>query len=150
MACCGRRKTAPASRKTKSSPRRSSDLAGKDGLVLLEYMGGNVGTMTIHGEATRRAYRFGRNKSAKRSYVDAQDVDGFLAMRAGRKPMFRRAKIKTKPPIPTFDPGEHTVAEIREIASNYDKPGLEMALDAEIQGKNRVTAISAIKEAMGD
>lgn len=74
-----------------------------NGMVLLKYVGGNIGTSNWYGEATGTRYEFGGKKAT--GYVYAEDAPKMLALRKCMKPLFRRAPaavmIKEKPVLVT-------------------------------------------------
>jgi pyruvate/2-oxoglutarate dehydrogenase complex dihydrolipoamide acyltransferase (E2) component len=77
------------------------DSAVNDGLVLIEYVGGNYGTMTWW--VGRRRYLFSAGKP--RQYVPAADAKELLQERQNTKPVFRKVALreakprKTPPPV---------------------------------------------------
>lgn len=173
MGCCGgSRRTTPSS----SGGRAAQPLVGAEGMVLLEYVGGNAGTMTWYGPVTRTRYLFG--KSRPRGYVDSRDVAGMLEMREGREALFQVVREETKPaPEPEPEPvaegvevlGEGaeggmdadvtlaqidvttlSVAQIEQAARGADPETLQTWLEAEQAGAARVTALRAIRRALGE
>ena len=91
MGCCGgRRASAPkptkASRNLTAAMTTAARAAGSK--ILLEYVGLASGNSYWWGPETSRRYLAGGGKRVVA--VDARDVDGLLAIRKGRKPVFRR------------------------------------------------------------
>ncbi len=163
MGCCGgSRRTTPSS----SGGRAAQPLVGAEGMVLLEYVGGNAGTMTWYGPVTRTRYLFG--KSRPRGYVDSRDVAGMLEMREGREALFQVVREETKSapepePEPVAEGGMDadvtlaqidvttlSVAQIEQAARGADPETLQTWLEAEQAGAARVTALRAIRRALGE
>jgi len=65
----------------------SHDLPGKDGMVVLEYVGGNYGIESWYGPVTAQRYQAGLSQPV--IYVDARDAPGLLAIIQGRRPVFK-------------------------------------------------------------
>ncbi len=103
---------------------REPPVAGKlgggrmNGMVLLRYVGGNVGMSNWYGPATGTRYEFGGKKVT--GYVYAEDAPKMLSLRRRRKPLFRRAAapVVTKfKPVPVVELGrlEAALPEPREV-----------------------------------
>lgn len=87
MACCGQKAVAIASRRPSRRPVAAPPAAAE--MVLLAYVGGNLGNTTWWGPVTNTRYIFG--KSRPTGYVFGTDVEGLLAAREGKQAVFRRA-----------------------------------------------------------
>lgn len=61
--------------------------------MLIEYVGGNVGTMTWDTPKKNR-YRFGGRR--KVGYVHAEDAGWFLGLIKNRRPLFKKISAETK------------------------------------------------------
>ena len=150
-------------------------LPGKDGMVLLEYIGGNAGTTSWWGPVTQTRYEFGGTRPV--GYVDQADVEGMLQMKAGRnrrvfqpyKQLPQRpveAPVIVEPPaplpkviLPAPEPimrreepdiliHEISIPIFKAIGFKFDAPVLEQLLADEQAGRNRKGMVAAIKEAL--
>lgn len=103
IVCCGKNKNKPAP--PSSSPSAPAFMAaiGQQGMVPVEYIGGNVGTTLWGPFATPQHYTFGNNLRDRVKYVDARDVDKLLAIRENKRPQFRLYTPPT-PPAPAPEP----------------------------------------------
>ena len=54
------------------------------------------------------------------------------------------------PPPPGYDPGNHTVAEIEALAPGLSEYDLHHGIIAEVLGKNRKTALAALRDAYAE
>jgi len=125
MACCGQRNSRRVVRGGVGTvvTRDSVGLAGREGMVLIEYIGANMGTMTWFGDVTQVRYAFGGTRRS--GYVDARDVAHFLGVMEGRHPIFRRVKIvapKPEPaptPTPTPVPVEDVIVTVESEAEDF-------------------------------
>lgn len=96
MGCCGGRSSRRGRRGRRQSVAvQELNMPGQDGMVLLEYVGGNSGKMTFWGPETRTRYVFGGTKRV--GYVDTNDVPGMVGMREGQRPVFREIKQGVTP-----------------------------------------------------
>lgn len=97
VGCCGgsRRKSNPTSRGQRNPGRMS--LAGMprpltnkehEGLKLLEFVGGNVGSGNFYGPVTGSVYKFGNNPRDKVKYVHADDAEEMLQLLKNKRPLF--------------------------------------------------------------
>jgi glycosyltransferase involved in cell wall biosynthesis len=96
VGCCGGRRVSKSrSRSRRSVPAAAAGQAmvARTGFRLIEYIGGNTGSMTFMGPVTERRYKFGDNARDRIGYVDAKDFDEMLAMRRGRKHLFRAYRV---------------------------------------------------------
>ena len=82
VGCCGKGSTGGNS---KGMPKYSPTKTSGD-MVLVEYIGGNVGVMTWDAPSGNR-YRFGGSRNE--GYVHSEDASWFLNMRKNTKPLFR-------------------------------------------------------------
>lgn len=107
VACCGgNSRNKP---KRKNPKRNPAPLPGRDGMIVLEYTGRNVGAETFFTPEGNR-YTFGGSTRRKTGYVDKKDVKYLLGLRDGRKKIFRRHKPNpklnlTKKEIEQINPG---------------------------------------------
>ena len=92
--CCGQRKATPQQIQTIKA-RRAAALPGADGLMLIEYIGGNIGTAPYYGPVTGTRYEAGKKKNL--IYIDQQDAvtgnarkPGLLEMKDNGKAVFRK------------------------------------------------------------
>lgn len=65
---------------------QASYMAGADGMVLVEYKGGNAGDSSWWGVVTSTRYYLGG--ATKQAYVDEKDVPGFLNLWEGGRALF--------------------------------------------------------------
>lgn len=84
VGCCGKGNTS-GTPKSASNPGTPES----DDMVLIEYIGGNVGVMTWDSPNGNR-YRFGGSRSL--AYVRASDVTWFLNLRKNTRPLFRKVE----------------------------------------------------------
>jgi pyruvate/2-oxoglutarate dehydrogenase complex dihydrolipoamide acyltransferase (E2) component len=117
VACCGNSRSRPK----KKNPKRNNPapLPGRDGMVVLEYTGRNVGAETYFTPEGNR-YTFGGTPRRKTGYVDKKDVAYLLSLSEGRKRLFRRFKPKklklTQKQIEQVNPGTTKApAPIKEV-----------------------------------
>lgn len=92
MGCCGRGNRSGMTR-TLSAAKTSNP--GSGDMVIIEYVGGNMGIMTWDAEPTRTRYRFGGSR--KTGFVHAEDVDWFLRLRKNTRRLFRVVKQEAEP-----------------------------------------------------
>lgn len=93
VGCCGAEDSPAATQPqpTQTSVARPAQLAvGTNGLVVVRYVGANVGNMTWWGAFTRQQYVFGGGRL--QGYVDMRDADGFLSIHEGGRPVFEVAR----------------------------------------------------------
>lgn len=84
--CCGQ----DDPRRPTVSTNKQAPLVGADGMVLVEYTGGNVGEQTWDCQRPYARYVFSAKSRVK--YVDARHVDQMLAFYAGGKSLFQLVK----------------------------------------------------------
>ena len=85
----------------------------KDGMVLLEYVGGNYGDQTWWGETTNQRYVFGLGRP--QGYVDARDADELVKKRHNRKRLFRVAdRPQPQPKVPVEKQAEANPPAVKE------------------------------------
>ena len=96
MGCCGggRRTVAPAARNAQKGA-QAQIRVGETGMILVEYIGENVGRTVLRGQMTQQRYEF--SGARRKKYVDKRDVAGLLGMRYGKQPMFRVAPPEPGP-----------------------------------------------------
>ena len=97
MGCCGggsRRAQAQAVRKSGAT---AVPAAGAEGMVLLEYVGKNVGRTTWRGDVTGTRYFFSASDRVR--LVDVRDAPGLLAQVYDRAKAFARY-VEPKPAAP--------------------------------------------------
>ncbi len=162
MACCGE-KIAPGSARS-VAPVASAQVPGgatPTGMVLVEYVGGNVGSSMWGGPGgapSNRYYQFGNNQRDKIKYVATQDLEWALGLRDGGRPMLQRYNPPELAPVPQMvaipvvepepepapvannpDPATLTVAQIKELTLT---PAQWAALaELEAAGKSRRTVL---------
>lgn len=158
MGCCGNKLRLNGGSSGGNLPMITSNLPGKDGFEILEYIGTNSGDMTWYGPETRTRYVFGGNRRV--GYVDKRDVAKMVALVDQGAKVFRvyqkPAEVKlldTQPlPEPTlpFDPSLSTLAQIRNQVEGLSDEQLEALLEAERTGLNRKGAIGILEAALAD
>lgn len=79
------------------SASKQAPLIGADGMVLVEYTGGNVGEQTWDCHSPYARYVFSAKNRVK--YVDARHVDQMLAFYAGASVLFRLVEKAPAPEI---------------------------------------------------
>ena len=136
----------------------TSNLPGKDGFEILEYIGTNSGDMTWYGPETRTRYVFGGNRRV--GYVDKRDVAKMVALVDQGAKVFRvyqkptEVKLLDTQPLPEptlpFDPSLSTLAQIRNQVEGLSDEQLEALLEAEKTGLNRKGAIGVLEAALGN
>lgn len=149
VGCCGsRNKNSSGSSMAAASVRNSKDLPGQDGMVILEYIGGNGADLTWHGPVTRTQYILGGSRL--RGYVDKQDAPGMLAIRKKGKAVFAEVEALPKVEIPS-EPSLKasvilkTIQNLKQSLPQLSEQELEELLDIEESGKNRVSAKNLIE-----
>lgn len=83
---------------------RNKNLPGQEGMVILEYVGGNAGDETWVGPITKTIYVLGGVR--QKGYVDKRDahgdpskrIKGMLAFRDRKRPVFVEAKAAVEAP----------------------------------------------------
>lgn len=163
-ACCGA-KVAPGSARS-VAPVASAQVptgATPTGMVLLEYVGGNVGSSMWGGPGgapSNRYYQFGNNQRDKIKYVATQDLEWALGLRDGGRPMLQRYNPPEPAPVPqmvsapeiTIPPGtEELGAAVVEaiLANNPDPSALTVAQIKELTLSPAQWAALAELEAAG-
>lgn len=163
MACCGKRKprrasTTPAAAKTAAA----KTLVGAAGMTLLEYMGTNAGTNMwwCNAGGVHARYEFGGKK--KFGYVDNGHVQEMLSKNEpDGKAAFRISKerkpkpVKTveyvpevKEPVIDIDPVALSVTKLKEAIVGLEADALVGVLEKELAGKNRVSAVKVLQDAI--
>lgn len=101
MPCCGGSPRAAAPAKGKGAA--PAGMPGQEGMVLLEYIGRNVGRTYWYGPVTSTRYEFSGGKRVR--YVDKRDAPGMLKVMYDRQPAFRRYVAPPAPaPAPEPEP----------------------------------------------
>lgn len=109
MGCCGggaRRAQAKAG-KGGGQPVQTP-APGAEGMVLMEYIGGNLGRTTWYGAETRTRYTC--SGSRRKFYADTHDVKGLLDIVYDRQPAFRKVVIPPPPAPPQAAPAPRAPA----------------------------------------
>jgi glycosyltransferase involved in cell wall biosynthesis len=89
VGCCGGRNRKPRRQIPVARTARAMEpLPGRDGFVLLEYVGGNSGSASYFGPATGHKYTFGGNDKDRIGYVDREDAPDMLDLMRHRRPVF--------------------------------------------------------------
>lgn len=97
VACCGgsRKRKSHAARNPRSRgmalasmPMGSLQNREDQGLKLLEYVGGNVGSSRFYGPVTGTVYKFGNNPKDKVKYVHTEDAEEMLNLLKNKRPQF--------------------------------------------------------------
>lgn len=106
MACCGggsKRSTVTVASASRSA--RVTPMPNAEDMILMEYIGGSVGSRTWGGPGATpsgRYYRFGANPKDRVKYVEASDEAWLAGLRIEAKSIFRRfTPPKEAPPPPT-------------------------------------------------
>jgi GT2 family glycosyltransferase len=104
VGCCGggRRGMAPAHQSGAKGMAPTPLRIGETGMVLVEYIGENVGRTVVHGATTNARYEF--SGSRRIGYVDKRDLAAILEMNYGKKPQFRRHVVIVPAPAPVPAP----------------------------------------------
>ena len=160
--CCGRG-VKNNNNGSKAKMAVKNEMVGRDGWVILEYIGGNAGNETWYGDYG--TYVIGGAKP--RSYVDQRDKKKLLNLRDRGKPVFKEyvepvkevvePVKKVQPQLPDWETVEETTVatlpdlsrSISTIESHLEDLGqvqLEELLKLEKDGKNRSTLISKIEK----
>lgn len=176
MACCGQG-SKKSSAAPSSAPRGLAPAAlpaGND-MVLLEYTGNSIGSVTWGGPGavpSGRYYRFGGNTRDGIKYVEKQDVQWFLDIREDGVQLFRRYAAPAAAPQPdtivaptgdltvkvqriveddapdVTDPATLTVAQIKELELSVED--WKTLAEMESAGKSRVTVLEWAEEKQKD
>ncbi len=131
MACCGKGARRVTASKARPAPVGGEALAGRGGMVLMEYIGQNVAKVPWYGEVT--GARYVTSGTRRLFYADQQDVAGLLDIVDGRKAQFRRYVA----PPPKVAPLQE--AEVTEIVA---EPAIEQAVAAVEGIIERVEAVA--------
>jgi glycosyltransferase involved in cell wall biosynthesis len=137
VGCCGgnRRKTNPnlgrrnPGRMTMAGMPNPLTNREEQGLKLLEYVGGNVGSTNFYGPATGTVYKFGNNPKDKVKYVHVDDAEAMLNLLKHKRALFS-VYVAPKPAPKPVDLG----IKEEEIAKVQDAIGVEIeATDRALQ-----------------
>lgn len=97
MACCGSKKKATPT-PSYVTTKRTAILPGAEGMVLIEYVGRNMGKMIFYGASTNTRYEAGGSKP--QIYVDIKDAitgsktsPGFLEMNVKGEALFKEVDV---------------------------------------------------------
>lgn len=153
MACCGRG-PAQSSNGVSAMSSRSKDLVGQEGMVIVEYIGGNAGDETWHGQYG--VYKLGGVN--RQGYIDKRDKEILLGLRDNGKQVFKEVIPVEMPTVIVEEKSRqqdlskilNTVTSLKDAISDLTLSELHSTLDLEKSGKNRSTAIEAIEEALDD
>ena len=150
MGCCGSgRKSASA--KVSSVKSAKLDLLGKDGMVILEYVGANWGDETWRGPVTQTKYVIGG--VSKQKYVDKRDAygegrtPGMLSIEKNGKKQFKEIKPQK---IVVPEPKVEIVEEVVEVATLDEVEEVESVEEVkkiETPNPDEMT-VTAIKEVL--
>lgn len=161
--CCGKGRTEPV-KPYQALNRTAVPLAGHEGMVLLQYIGGGVGKQTIYGPATGARYVFDGNHR-KQFWVAVKDTAtngkalGLLQLARNGKPLFRviqkilpRTEKPVKPApepevIPVQEPNP-VIALIESATENNITPlelvkALETTATPPKRGRKKKTDVNA-------
>lgn len=94
--CCGNKASAAT---PWVAPSVAALVPGGDGMILIEYLGGNVGKMPYYGPVTGTRYTVGGIQ--RQLYIDVRDAitnsrsqPGFLEMNTNGAPLFRQVEAE--------------------------------------------------------
>lgn len=169
MGCCGGGRRAVSKGQTSVagfSTAGGTTMPGQEGMVVLEYQGGNVGSQAWGGHSvpSGRTYLFGANSKDYRKLVDNRDVPWFLQKRkTDGSPLFVVVQMPSgqpAQPVQTaggmpepqtvteagFDPSQHTVDEVLAHAAGKDAEYIESLTQLEEAGKARKTLLAKLNE----
>jgi hypothetical protein len=156
MACCGggSRGKGAASRAARSTPTPRIGI-GVEGMVVLQYVGGNSGTEAWFGPETGQRYQFSMLRPV--AYVDKRDAPGLLAKSAHGRKVFRRYVEPPKParakPITTAIEKAARGDTVFVEASEYNTAdNVSLPADVKLEGVPDVTGlkVSDIRAMLGD
>jgi hypothetical protein len=162
MGCCGGGKRTPKAASRGRDMTAKRELPGKQGMITLEYNGGNAGNETWRGPVTSTVYIFGGSR--RRGYVDIRDangdpekrIEGMLSIKENGRQVFREIKPVVRKqraiekPVTVFNPSRFSVAVVKDKLSSLSALELELVLQKEKEGKGRTTAIAAIEGALNE
>lgn len=173
--CCGAPSGKSSNGKGSASmaARWKEDLPGQEGMVILEYNGGNAGDETWTGLITKTPYILGGVR--RRGYVDRRDaygdparrIAGLLDLRERGKRLFVEVEpVEEKPQaeitaampdwetektdLPPFDPSGLSVVVLKKKLADLSATDLEHVLQAEKSSLNRSTAKAAIEAVLNE
>lgn len=141
MRCCGGGRASAARNANnphpKNNPTPRDERLGAQGMIQLEYIGGNTGDTKWHGPVTYAIYVFGDNDKHRVSYVDVRDVEKMLMLRENKRLLFRRyvPPAQTQPAPLTWTP---SAQESKIIGTESDDKWTHWL--TEIQGVGPATA----------
>jgi glycosyltransferase involved in cell wall biosynthesis len=88
VSCCGGGRKARANRAIPRTAPAAAMRVGREGMKLLEFVGGSTGSSTYWGDVTGQRYVFGNNDRDRIKYVDIDDADALLDLWKGHRPLF--------------------------------------------------------------
>ena len=115
--CCGRGSSNGNRARMPSVSKKP--LLGKDGTVMVRYMGGNLGEEVYYGEETGARYIFNAGRK-QMGYVDKRDAPAILRLIQNRKPLFvvfqKKIELPTVAAMEQANPGSTVVmAAVDEV-----------------------------------
>jgi GT2 family glycosyltransferase len=148
MGCCGgsRRLVRTAQRGPVAQTRGAVAMrTGETGMVMLEYIGSNIGKETYWGPVTNTRYEFGGSKRV--GYVDNRDADAMLSLVQGRRPVFK-VYAAPKPVEPAVKVVVAPVAKVAAAPVPDDIDAAATAIAAAAGRPELAPALSAMGKAM--
>jgi hypothetical protein len=147
MPCCGGRR---ANSSARSNPMTERIDVGSEGMVRVEYVGGNVGTNTFFGCFTGARYVAGGSR--KFIFVDERDlqgtekVPGIVELMRDDKKVFVLAPEEAEVSVAIAD---LTVSDIKDIAFESDGDVIA-ALNEEQAGKDRKSVVEYLEKLLAE
>jgi hypothetical protein len=147
MGCCGggaRRAQAKATNKGA----KTQGMLGAEGMVMIEYVGANVGRTAWRGDVTGARYTFSGAQRIR--LVDVHDVPGLLDVVYDRKKAFRRyvAPVVAKAPEPEPAPAPVVVEYVAPAVEVVSEPVAEPEPVKPKRVYRRKAAVAAAEEAV--
>lgn len=118
MSCCGGRGRAKQGRAIPRTAPAAAMRVGREGMKLLEFVGGSTGSSTYWGDVTGQRYVFGNNDRHRIKYVDIDDADALLDLWKGHRPLFS-VYVAPKEETIKVDAGEVARVQGREVDSEH-------------------------------
>lgn len=144
MSCCGQRY--PVNSNPPLNPDVVQSLVGAQGMVAIEYIGGNFGTTSFFGPITGTAYRFDAAQN-KKKMVDVRDLhtnhsNGLLDLREHTRPLFKIADVQPAPAPVDPEPSTGLDAEAEAEAEAEADAAVEEMDEVLVEGTPLETLVS--------
>lgn len=156
MACGGCGKKTTASVQTQPRELIKEPSKNGDGWLMIEYIGGNAGTMTFVGKGSGTRYRFGDTPTHRYKYVLPEDAPFLLSMSKKFKvveasPVIEEMPVIESPTAPIFYASSSYTPEEVAFGNNgnsHSEEEIAVAMATEKAGANRPEILGRLEELM--